>query len=220
MVMRLFAALIMTIGLLGLSAQSQAQSPAVHGQINQLGMSPLTTAPDTKGQPNQWVTRRAIKSYGRGYSDRRRANKEIGETLFTSSTTEPGIFFSCLDKKFRVGIVYEAQGMFEAFENMEIYGVSGNGGFVPTLNSLAHVSARFDGQAQEALGEWLYFKAGSTALSRDNMGAAKLYNAIVRGQNIQVTIRANNVVSLVFPEISNNFADFGAECGIGRQRGR
>ncbi|GHB04342.1 hypothetical protein GCM10009069_28600 [Algimonas arctica] len=177
-------------------------------------------ATDVDPQANHWVSQKTVMSYGEGYSDKRKANKEFGETLFTSSTTAPGIYFSCLDTKFRVGVVYEAQGVSDAFRNLEIYGISGNGAFVPTPKSLAYVSARFDGQEKVALGQWLYFEDTSSALSRDNKAAQKLYNAIVRGQRIEVTIRSSNHVTLVVPKFSATFADFGAECGIGRLRNR
>lgn len=208
MFLRSLAAILITSGLLSVSslspslAQAQTQVPAV--------------APTS----NQWVSRRTIKTYGKGFSDKRRANKEYGETLFTSSTTDPGLYFSCLDKKFRVGLVFEAQSMSDAFREVEISGVSGNGKFVPTLKSLAHVSAQFEGQGDVRLGEWLYFEDNSAALSRDNKAAKKIYNAVVRGQSMTVTIRGRHKATLSVPKISSTFANFGAECGIGRLKGQ
>lgn len=173
-----------------------------------------------KNRTNEWVSRKTVMSYGEGYSDRRRANDEEGETLFTSSTRHPGIYFSCLDNKFRVGVVYEAQSMSDAFSSLEISGISGNGNFVPTPRSLAFVSVRLDGQKKNTLGQWLYFEDNAAALSRDNEGARILYNAVVRGQNIVVKVRDHDPVTLVVPTISDVFADFGADCGVGRNRNR
>jgi hypothetical protein len=177
-------------------------------------------SPDADSQTNQWAARKTVMSYGRGYSDRRRANDETGETLFTSSTAEAGIYFSCLDKKFRVGLVYEAQSMSDAFSSLEISGISGNGNFVPTQSSLAFVSVRLDGQKKNTLGQWLYFEDNAATLSRDNEGARILYNAVVRGQNIALKIRDHDPVTLVVPSVSDVFAEFGADCGVGRNRNR
>jgi len=188
--------------LVGVCPQAQAQTSQV------------------KNRTNQWVSRTTVMSYGEGYSDRRRANNETGETLFTSSTRHPGIYFSCLDKKFRVGLVYEAQPMSDAFSRLKISGISGNGNFVPTPRSLAFVSVRLDGQKKNTLGQWLYFEDNAAALSRDNEGARILYNAVVRGQNIVVKIKDHDPVTLVVPSLSDVFAEFGADCGVGRNRNR
>lgn len=202
MFLRSFSAILITSGLLSVSAQSQAQDPA--------------DVPTT----NQWVSQKIVKTYGRRFSDKRRAENDSGEVLYTSSTTQPGIYFSCVDKKFRVGFTYEAQSVPLAFSNIAISGVSGGGNFVPTSESLANVSAQFNGQPRVILGRWLYSKNTPATLSRDNKAAQKIYNAVVRGQSIKATIRSQHEFTLLPPKVSDSFADFGAACGIGRLRAR
>lgn len=194
MTLRSLAALLLLGGPFSLSASSAAD--------------PLKT----ESELNQWEVRPIIMTYSGGHTDKRKAKKDYGEILYTSSTTQPGIYFSCIEKKFRVGLVSEAQPMSGAFQNMEVNALGG----VPVYTSLTFASARFDGQKRIKLGEWLYFEDTEAVLSRKNKPAKMLYNAIIRGQKIETKFKRTKYVTLVLPKISETFADFGAECGIGR----
>lgn len=163
---------------------------------------------------NQWEVQNVVMTYSGGHTDKRKAKNDYGEVLFTSSVETPGIYFSCIDKKFRVGLVSEGQSMNGAFESMEVNGFGG----VPVYTSLAYASVRFDGQKRVSLGEWLYFKDTTAVLSRKSKPAKILYNAIIRGQKIETKFKQTKYVTLALPKISDTFADFGAECGIGRKK--
>ena len=166
---------------------------------------------------NNWVNQQIRLSYkGEGYSDHRKNSVERGEELFTSSATETGVYFRCLEGRLRVGLVFEPQNLRDAFRNNNITGVSGNGNFVPTSNNLRSVKVRFDDGKYIGLGRWIYYKKKSALMSRDRKSAAKIYNAIIKKQAIYAKTSGKPEVLLAVPKIDETFADFGSGCGIGR----
>lgn len=187
-----------------------------------MSMSASLTLPSTSlaaenGTPNVWETRQIRLSYmGNGHSDRRKAKIDTGEVLFTTSETEIGIYFSCIAGSLRAGLTFKPQNIREAFRKQTMSGVSSGGSFVPTGRSLSYVDMTLNGGEKIGLGRWHYSKEKQTAYSRKRKPAAKLYNALVRKQVIAVETKSKDPVTIVVPKFNAAFADFGAECGIGR----
>ena len=178
------------------------------------------TPPETQGQPvNSWASQPIRMTYtGEGHSDRRKAKIDHGEILYTTSTAQPGLYLRCLEGRLRAGLVFKPQDMRKAFSGLSVSGVSGGGGFVPIEKQLAYVDMWTDGGEKIGLGRWTYSKKNSAAISRKRVPAAKLYNAVVKGQNIKVKSKGLDAVTLSIPKINSDFANFGGECGMGRNK--
>ena len=176
-------------------------------------LSPSAFA-DDEGE-NKWERRGITMSYTGAYSDRRKMKIDSGEILYTTSDTKPGFYFSCLEGKFRAGLTFIPQDIRKAFSNLEGYGMNSRGNFVPYYNGQTYVGLYLDGGKRMSLGQWLYYEDKDITLSRKRKPAAQLYNAIVRKQSVRVEAKGDQV-DLTAPKLNAAFADFGADCGLGR----
>lgn len=75
---------------------------------------------------------------------------------------------------------------------------------------------RLDDGDKIALGRWIYDKSDHSAYSNKRKPAAKLYNAVVRGQMVKIIAQGKTSFTLDFPKPNKAFAEFGAGCGIGK----
>ncbi len=177
---------------------------------------PLDARAEGSNHANVWATEFYRMVYrGNAYSDRRKNQNDIGEILYTTSETAPGLFFTCLAGKLRVGVGFKPQDLYTALSGTKTYGVSGEGNFVPDEKMLSYIDMTLDDGPKIGLGRWLYYKDRETAQSRKRVPAAKLYNAVVREQTVTVFAKRKQAL-LDIPRPNAAFADFGAECGLGR----
>lgn len=169
-------------------------------------------------QEDSWESYPITVTYTGGYSDRRKMKVDKGEILFTTSVTEPGIYLSCIEGQFRAGLSYKPMDIAKAFSDMENGGITYAGNRFPLEKSLGFVNMRLDGGKTISLGKWLNYEDKDIALSRKRKPAAKIYNAIVQKHDIEVRMKRDNWVRVASPKINAKFADFGAECGVGRKK--
>lgn len=166
---------------------------------------------------NSWKSHPITVTYTGGYSDRRKMKIDKGEILYTTSKTQSGLYLSCIEGQLRVGLSFKPMDIAEAFSNMENGGITYAGNRFPLEKSLGFVNMKLDGGKAISLGKWLNYEDKDIALSRKRKPAAKLYNAVVKNHVIQVRMKRDDWVDLAIPRINAQFADFGAECGIGRK---
>ena len=169
--------------------------------------------PDT---PNTWVHQMARVQYtGDAISDRRKSKIDHGDILFTTSNVSHGLLLSCLEGKFRASIALEPKDLRAIFQNTSFSGLRYHGKFIPTNQSLTFIDMRLDKGQKIPLGRWFFDKTNNSVQSRKRKAAAKLYNAVVRGQTVTVLTEGHLPFTLELPKPNQAFANFGAKCGLG-----
>ena len=63
--------------------------------------------------------------------------------------------------------------------------------------------------------DWVYIPKLGIYRARKKLTAAKLYNAAVRGDSVEVKTRGKTYQSLNFPPVDTAFKNFGTDCGLG-----
>ena len=171
----------------------------------------------TEIQANTWKMDHVKFRYkGRGYSDKQKAKIETGDVMYTTSTTSPGLYLSCIGGKFRAGIVLEPRDMRQTFKTIKVSGVPVGGKLYLSHKDRMYLDMRLDDGPKISLGRWTYDKRELSAYSTGRKPAAKLYNAVVRGQTVQIMSEGRKTTTLDLPKPNKSYAEFGAGCGIGK----
>ncbi len=154
---------------------------------------------------NTWKTFDMTMSYsGDGLTKKRRATIDSGEVIHTTSQTTSGLMFTCLAGYFMVAASMDPQDFRELYKQST------------TRSKLRHIDMSIDGGEKIPLGLWFYKPKLRTVSSRKRFQAAKLYNAVVRRQNVTLYLSGKKPVVLNLPSPNSIFANFGAGCGIGK----
>jgi len=73
---------------------------------------------------------------------------------------------------------------------------------------------RINGEKQPFV-DWVKIPKLGVYRARKTSTAAKLYNAALRGQEVDVKIRGKDYMPLQLPTVDTAFKNFGSECGLG-----
>jgi hypothetical protein len=154
---------------------------------------------------NTWENFEMTMHYsGNGYTKKRRTTIDYGEVLHTTSSTTSGLMFSCLEGNFRVAISWKPQDLRAAFQETS------------RRRKAKQIDMKLNDGEKKGLGAWIYKPSLGTLSSSKRSQAAKLYNAVVRGQSFTLFMEGKEPVSLNLPKPNRAFAEFGAKCGIGK----
>lgn len=154
---------------------------------------------------NTWTNFDMTMSYsGLGFTKTQRATIDKGEVVHSTSDTSSGLMFSCLSGHLLVSIALKPQDFRDSFQK------------TTGRNKYKHVDMRLDGGERKGLGVWIHKPSLDAVSSRKRSQAAKLYNAVVRRQTIMIYMDGKKPVTLDIPKPNRTFAEFGAECGIGK----
>jgi len=74
---------------------------------------------------------------------------------------------------------------------------------------------KIDGDIQDSM-DWVYIPNLGVYRARTKVGAAKLYNATIRGDSVAVKTPGKDYVPLNLPPVDMTFRNFGPECGLGK----
>lgn len=129
-----------------------------------------------------------------------------GEALATTSEEEPGALFICLGSSFRVSISLTPQNIRKNYRKAS-RSFKGK-----------YVDMKLDDGKKISLGHWAYAPDTKIIRASKHASAAKLYNAAIRQQQVTLYVSGKKPVILNLPKPNAAFADFGAECGIGRNK--
>ncbi len=131
-------------------------------------------------------------------------DKYHGEAMVSTSTTTPGLLFICLNKRLRVSAALKPQDLRKNYRK-------------PSRKvSYKYVDMTLDGGEKIPLERWGYAKDHKIIRSSRRMPAAKLYNAVIRNQQVTLFVGGKKPITLALPKPNRAFAEFGAECGLGK----
>lgn len=130
-----------------------------------------------------------------------------GESIYVVSDDVGDIAFTCLLEKLRTTIEIKSTD----FESI----VLGNN----TSQRAKVRNLRFfiNGKAVRSK-NWTYVSELKVALSSKRSDALRIYNAAIRGDEVQVKMSGADKVRLNLPKPNSAFAQFGSECGIGTNK--
>ena len=154
---------------------------------------------------NTWTNFDMTMHYsGNALSKAQRATIDAGEVIHTTSDTSPGLMFTCLTGKFYVAASVKPQNFRDTFNSST------------RRHKIKLVDMRLDGGEKTSLGKWLFKPSLGGISSRKRSQAAKLYNAVIRHQEVTLYMSGKKPVTLDLPKPNRAFAEFGAECGLGK----
>lgn len=67
---------------------------------------------------------------------------------------------------------------------------------------------------------WSYQPTLQLALPAKQIVTRKIYNAAIRQHSVEVDLSNKKSVTLILPKVNTAFADFGANCGVGRLKNK
>ena len=161
-----------------------------------------TTTPKTDGWNHLFMT---ITWTGSAVALDELGKPKPAEVIYSgTATTEGNVAFVCYDGRLSVSMALEPVDLRDAVLD------------TPSSRRLrvAIPDITIAGEEQSAK-QWAYMPAMKVFRARKKSSAAKLYNAAIRNDPVTARYRGDTI-SLNMPQIDNTFADFGADCGMGR----
>ena len=163
-----------------------------------------TENPDKHQASNKWEVRDYFFTMDRPWHKETREDAIAGELIFTTSAQTNGLVFTCLEKKFRATTSVEPQNLLTLLKRIR-YG-----------RGFKYVDMRVDGGPKISLKRWHYDPNNTFMQSETRSAAARLYNAIISGKQVVLYIEGRQPLALDLPKPNRAFAEFGAECGLGK----
>ncbi len=129
-----------------------------------------------------------------------------GETIYSTQKDLPGnVSFICLRKTFMANVALEPADFRVIVDNWQ-------------TSSRARVrqpTLLINGESAKPAA-WTYSPTLQFLYPRKTVTVKKLYNAAIRGDTVQIKLDGSDPITLVLPKPNAAFADFGADCGLGR----
>lgn len=129
----------------------------------------------------------------------------VAETAYTDMPDSAGnVALTCVNGALSVAVAFKPVDM-KAFveENHTTRGWS-----------FKLITMKIDGKRQE-LNKWMYMHSLGVAIPRKKSDRAKIYNAVLRGQNVTLDMDFRDAVDLHLPAPNQGFNEFGGACGMG-----
>ncbi len=156
---------------------------------------------------NEWGSFPISISYsGMGFTKEQRDKIDTGELVYTTSTTTSGLLFSCVNGDLMVAVSLKPQDFTQTFNK------------TTRRHKGRNVKMSLNDGAKTDLGTWILKPRLGGLSSLKSWQAARLYNAVVRQQSVTLFVQRQKPVVLDIPKINSVFADFGSECGLGRNK--
>lgn len=135
-------------------------------------------------------------------------NKPLsGEAIFTSEIDRPGnVAFSCFRGKLSANIGFEPTDFKTLFTDMTR----------SRRQRAKKIMLYIDGEALRST-QWSYILDMNIYMPQKTLIAKKLYNAAILGKEVTAGPTYKKQTPLILPKPTAVFADFGAECGVGRK---
>jgi hypothetical protein len=150
----------------------------------------------------------AIRFTGNMPSKEQRARSYKVEAIYSNAVAEKGnVAFTCVNGIFSVAIALEPTD-FEAFIRDNEKSKRRRTRKVPMF---------INGKRQK-LKNWTYVPKTKILLPMKTSTRNKIYNAAIRQDEVLVNLEFKDQVKLILPKVDNTFAEFGAECGLGKNK--
>lgn len=129
------------------------------------------------------------------------------ETIYTDSPDEGDVAITCLREKLYVSV--EAKPV--NFEKFVVEHLSSQRAKVRA------VTLKIDGE-KKSRNKWTYILEHKVLLAQKRSDKIKVYNAAISGKAVTLQIGNGKAFKLNLPKPNPVFADFGANCGVGRNK--
>ena len=131
-----------------------------------------------------------------------------GEAIYTTETEKAGnVAFYCLRGGFGANVSLAPADFGEIID--EWMTSKRRRGRKPTLI--------IDGEKQKSE-KWIHLPALKLLIPQKKRTSAQLYNAAVKGREVQIKVVGKDTITLILPKPNTVFADFGAGCNMGRKK--
>lgn len=164
-------------------------------------------AKDTAGPSEGWQSQNvSIRYTGLGVKREMRGVINPAETIYSGDTTTSGnVVFTCFAGRFTASFASAPIDFASIITQKKV----AKGGF-----KRKRLKFKTAGETSEVAG-WAYIPKLEIYRAGRRSAAAKLYNAAIRGDDVQVKIRGKGYQPLNLPPVDAAFKTFGAECGLG-----
>ena len=172
-----------------------------------IAQSPISSPDDLP----RWDSRdmRVVFS-GNGVNKKVRGTPYDGEAIFTTAIDKPGnVSFYCLKNVFGANIAVEPVDFAIIIDEWAT--TRRQRATKPTLT--------INGEKQKSE-MWTYVPPLKLLIPRKKYVARKLYNASIRGSDVQLKMSGKKAITLILPKPNLAFADFGADCNMGKNKGK
>lgn len=152
------------------------------------------------------------KTIGLAYHGNAIRKKERGvgykaESLYSgNATTKGNVAFACYTGNFGVNIAIDAVDLGTLIANPP----------ESTQRKAKRLTMTVDGEEMKSQ-VWVYMPKMGVYRARTQLAAAKVYNAVILGQDVAIKAPGKDNLVLNLPALDDEFQDFGAGCGMGRK---
>jgi len=127
------------------------------------------------------------------------------ESIYSGNTeTEGNVAFTCYIKSFSASFAPDA---------VDLESVLRQGASTKQVK-LRRPDIKINGEKIDRT-DWIYLPKLGVYRARKKSTSAKLYNAVIRRDKIEVKTRRRDYVALNLPPVDITFKNFGPECGLG-----
>ena len=169
---------------------------------------PMAVAEDVAAENSVWKMRKLKLTLGKGYTNQDGGQTYRGEYIYTMGPDQAGnIAMTCLNKGFMVVVATKDISIDENFREAWMYPKKVKRQPTVTIN----------GEQIDPNG-WIYLKKRGIAIPQSRKLSRKIYNGAIRGDKIFVDFDNKRSFELNLPKPNSDFAYFGAECGMGKNK--
>lgn len=171
-----------------------------------LGLSSSVNAADAPSEG--WTSYDIkIKYTGGGVKREMRGVVKPAESIFSGDTNMSGsVIFTCVGGALTAGFAPDPIDFVSIIRQAKV----AKGRF-----KRKRLDFKINGEEEEDRVDWVYIPKLNLYRARKKLTAAKLYNAAVRGDSVDVKARGKEYVSLQLPPVDTAFRNFGSDCGLG-----
>lgn len=157
---------------------------------------------------HNWKKSDITIQWGRGFTKEAQNTPSPGEFIYTDGPNVPGTTaIMCFEGKLQAVIAVGDKSINEsvgkAWRGQRTRSVRPDF----TINGKA-ISGSY----------WAYQPNTQLAIPRRPKLTRQIYNASIRGDAVELDLAAKDNVSVILPKPNADFAEFGAECGVGRNK--
>lgn len=121
-----------------------------------------------------------------------------------NDTTEGNVAFTCFSGAFAANVALEPVNLGDIIKNPP----------KTKRTKLRRPDIRIDGEFMRST-DWIYLPKLRVYRARKKSTAAKLYNAVIRKNKVEMRAGSGDYTLLNLPPVDSAYKNFGAECGLG-----
>lgn len=165
------------------------------------------SAADSAAPSEGWQSQNInIRYTGNGVKREMRGVINPAESIYSGDTTTSGnVVFTCLAGSITASFAQDPIDFVSIITQKKV--VRGN-------FKRKRLTFKIAGEKQEFVG-WAYIPKLGIYRAGKKSNAIKLYNAVIRGDGVEVKMGGKEYLPLKLPPVDTAFRNFGSECGLG-----